>query len=48
MTNIEKQILKYEIENGISICGEKLTKRQIAKSKSKLKQGEKQQNELQI
>lgn len=48
MTNIEKQILKYEIATGISICGEKLTRRQIAQSKAKLQQGEKTQNEMQI
>ena len=48
MTNIEKQILKYEIATGQSVYGEKLTRRQIAQSKSKLRQGEKTEYELQI
>jgi len=48
MTNIEKQILKYEITTGYSVYGKKLTGKQLAQNKFKLRQGEEQQNELQI
>jgi ribosomal protein L30E len=48
MTNIEKQILQYEIATGYTIFGTKLTKQQIRSNKIKLKQGEDLDYEMQL